>query len=587
MKASRTRLIFVTLVVGGCFFASGCALHSPVAKQEPSPAVTNTQAESQAEAAVAPKPPVRAFPRDTLYSLLTAEIAGSRQQYDVALNNYSQQAKETRDPQVAERATMIARYLNDTEAASNNALLWVELAPDDDEALSNAAFALMQAGQLQEAFEVSRQLQNKGKETLFQAIAANAGTLDTTQRSELLNAYLAQLTLTPKDEQLLVGTGLLYHLQGEQQTALTYAQQAVKFNSDSIPATLLETNMLYYLQRTPEALAKMSAMLERHPESKRLRLQYARILAHTDLAEAQQQFEILSAQAPGDSDLLLSLGLLATERKDYDTAIRAFEQLLDINEHLSTAHFYLGEIAEAQANPGQAILHYLQVELGKEFMQANLNLFAIFITQDDLASAEDHVKRLLEESPEHRESILLLYSQALTQKGQLAAAEQHLDRALTVTPKSVELLYARAMLYEQQGRLPAAEQDLRAIIAQEPDSATALNTLGYLLVDRTERLDEARELLQQAINLKPDEPAIIDSFGWLQYRSGNYLEALVYLRRAYAAYPDGEIAAHLGEVLWAIGERDEAMSVWQQGLSTTPEHKVILETMQRLQAEPE
>ena len=140
------------------------------------------------------------------------------------------------------------------------------------------------------------------------------------------------------------------------------------------------------------------------------------------------------------------------------------------------------------------------------------------------------------------------------------------------------------MLHDQRNHLAAAEEDLRTILAREPDNAAALNALGYILTDKTTRFEEARELLVKAYALNPDDPAIIDSVGWLHYRTGNYPEALIYLRRAYAAYQDAEIAAHLGEVLWVIGEKDEARQIWEDALKLTPGSEVITSTMQRLKA---
>lgn len=530
-----------------------------------------------------PKPPVRPFPPETLYSLLTAEIAGSRQQFEIALGNYAQQARETRDPQVAERATMIARYLNNDEIASESAVLWVELAPESDEALANAAVALMQTGRALEAFEMSRRLQEKGKESLFQSIAANAANLPAADRDALLAAYLAQLQVTPADEQLLVGTGILFQMQGQLDEAHTFASQALKHNPDSVAATLLEANLLHQQNRNEEAVAKMKRLLELQPDNPRLRLQYARILAHHDLAESQIQFEALVAQTPGDGDLLLSLALIAMEREDFAVAVNAFEHLLDADQHLSSAHFYLGQIAETQDDQTQAILHYLQVTPGDQFLQATVNLLNIMVSQGDFVSISEHINRLSAATPAQTESLQLLHAQALINHDHLAEAEKILDQALVAAPTSTALLYARAMLYDKQKRLSATERDLRTIIKNEPENAAALNALGYILVDRTERFDEARDLLLQAFALKPNDAAILDSFGWLHYRTGDYPEALVYLRRAFQLYPDAEIAAHLGEVLWAIDEREEALDIWQQGLKLTPESDIIKTTMHRLQ----
>ena len=149
-------------------------------------------------------------------------------------------------------------------------------------------------------------------------------------------------------------------------------------------------------------------------------------------------------------------------------------------------------------------------------------------------------------------------------------------------PKSVNLLYSRAMVYEKLNNLKGLEDDLSAIIKLQPDNAAALNALGYTLADRSQRLKEAEALILKAYGIDSEDPAILDSMGWVQYRLGNYDKSVRYLRMAYEKYPDQEIAAHLGEVLWTMGKRDEARAVWGRALEKTPDSDVLKETMQRL-----
>lgn len=574
--------LFLPASLLSCWFICGCALQATDQTADPMPVVV---ADPVAEPDVHNRP----FTRETLYSLLAAEIAGSRQQFDIALSNYAQQAKETRDPQVAERATMIARFLKEDQIAVESAVLWAEIAPDNSEALANASMTLMQSGRHLEAFEMSRKLLDKGEETLFQNIAANASNLTDDERATLLQHYLDLLVIHPMDEQLLVGAGLLLQQQGKQEEALAYAEATLKQNPRSIPGAILEANLLHQLKRDEEAIAKMTALLEFYPDNVRLRLQYARILTHHDLALAQEQFEILVEQSPNDGDLLLSLGIIAMERKDIETAIKAFEELLDRDQHLSTAHYYLGRIAEELHNTDTALIHYLQVDQGNDFLPATINLLSILIQKGDLLSASEHMARVRERFPDQADGLSLVHAQTLIKHQQLDAAEQVLNRALQQKPttEKINLLFARAMLHDQRDRLPDAEKDLNTILSIDPDNAAALNALGYILTDKTERFEEARDLLLKAYALSPDDPAIIDSVGWLLYRTGNYPEALAYLRRAYAAYPDAEIAAHLGEVLWVIGEKEEARQIWDDALKLTPDSEVITTTIQRLKANQE
>jgi tetratricopeptide (TPR) repeat protein len=554
-------------------------------------AQTTTQTTTQITAPKPAKSIERKFSRDTLYSLLTAEIAGSRQLYDVALSNYVQQARITRDPQVAARATMIARYLGATQTGLEMSLLWAEKAPKDKEAVANASLALMQEGRLQEAFEMSRRLHLLGGEPLFQNIAASATNPDGTnsltkpQRERLLQSFKNLLPRYNRDEQLLVGIGLLLQQQGNFDEAMTYADKALITYPRSIPAAILEANLLHELKRDREAIAKMADLLTFYPDNISLRNQYAHILTHYDLALAQQQFAIIAKQQPKNADAVLSLGIIAMERKDYKAADKAFEKLLDTETHSSTGHYYLGRLAEAQQNWQEAIFNYLQVDRGNDFLSATISLLDIFIKQGDFISAQQHMNRVRIRFPDQAESLFLLHSQALIKHNYLAEGEKVLDEALASIANNSKLLYARAMLYLQRNQKADAERDLRSILQFEPNNVVALNSLGYMLTDDSQRYREAEELLTKAHNLKPDDPVIIDSLGWLHYRQGKYVEAIRELRQAYTSYQEPAVAAHLGEALWVTGALEEARQIWLQGIKQAPDDTNIPSTMKRLKAE--
>lgn len=553
---------------------SGCSLQSArtVAAPEPQPEILIER-------------PAKPFPTETLYSLLAAEIAGSRAQYDVALSNYVQQARETRDPQIAERATMIARYLGNNTVALEMAQIWIKAAPNDKDALANTSMAYMQAGQLREAFAVSRRLMDEGGEPLFQNIAANAASLNESARAALLADFTRELQQHPDDEQLLVGVGLLLQQQGNYEEAMGLAHQTLKIHPRSIPAAILEANLLHQLKRDREAIAKMAALLEFYPDNTSLRQQYARILTHHDMALAQEQFAILTKQLPGNGDMLLSLGIVALERKDSAAASEAFETLLDRDLHTSTAHYYLGKIAESRGDTTEAILHYLQVDDGNDFLSATVNLLDIFVRQRDFLSAQQHMNRMRLRFPDQSEALFVLHGQTLLKHNFLAEADVVFSEGLINFATSIRLLFARAMLNHQRNRVPAAERDLRQILKQEPDNIAALNSLGYILADRTQRFAEARPLIERALLLRPDDPAIRDSMGWLLYRTGNYSEALAHLRAAYSAEPNAEIGAHLGEVLWVLGDQDEARRVWREAVKLNPNDPIIRDTLLRLKAD--
>lgn len=559
---------------------SGCSLpanRSVAAVEHPAPPA--------AEPEVQVKIPARPFPTETLYSLLTAEIAGSRAQYDLALGNYVQQARATRDPQVAERATLIARYLGDYNTALEMAKLWANEAPHHQDALANASLAHLQLGQLREAFDYSRRLLDEGGEPLFQNIAASAASADEETRAALYQDFLGLLEQHPQFEQLLVGKGILLQQNGEYEQALQQAHTTLQIHPRSIPAAILEANLLHQLKRDDEALAKMGKLLEFYPDNTSLRQQYARILTHYDMAQAQEQFAILSQQLPGNGDITLSLGIIALERRDLETAQQAFEDLLTRDQHTDTAHYYLGRMAEARQDEREAIIHYLQVTGGNDFLSATLSLLDIFVRQEDFLSAEQHLNRVRLRYPDQSEALYVLHTQALIRHRHLEPAEKLLTEGLTAFPNSTRLLFSRAMLNNERRRLPAAERDLRQILKMDSDNIAALNSLGYILADRTQRFDEAQALLEKALRLKPDDAAIIDSMGWLHFRTGKYPSALNYLRQAYEAAPSGEIGAHLGEVLWVVGDQDEARRIWREAQQLEPQDATLNETLQRLKVE--
>lgn len=567
---------YLAVTLLACLLIQGCS-------QTPVPQTVEVAPEPPPEEIAAP--PVRPFPAETLYALLVAEMAGSRERYDVALGNYIQQAHKTRDPGVTARATRIARFLNAHQAALDTSLLWIQLEPTNNEAHLIAATELAQSGRLQEAFEHSRHLLENGATPIFQSLAARAATATDTQRELLLNQYDQLLDTHPEELQLLVGKGLLLQQNNRLEDALELARTAMEADPTHIPAAILEAKLLHQMNKPEQALERLVALLEQYPDNKRLRLQYARLLANFDLEKAHEQFAILVENSPGDPDLLFSLALVSNEQGLTEEAKTHFEALLKLGRRTSSAHYYLGRIAEQGEQLEQALMHYLRVDPGPDFMPALLQSTDILIRQEDFESAHHRLDELRQRYPSQAERFYLLESEVLTKYGHYNDAEGVLSQALNRLPTSTNLLYARAMINEKRNFIELTEHDLRAILRYEPNNATALNALGYTLADRTTRYEEAYELISQALNITPDDPAVIDSMGWVQYRLGNYEEAVLRLREAMKAFPDHEIAAHLGEVLWKSGKVQEARATWAEGLKLNPDSKVIPAVIERLESE--
>jgi tetratricopeptide (TPR) repeat protein len=206
---------------------------------------------------------------------------------------------------------------------------------------------------------------------------------------------------------------------------------------------------------------------------------------------------------------------------------------------------------------------------------------SVLLTQKDYAGVEQRLQLISAKFPKERLNTLLLRAEVYNEQKDYQKAFDLLSDALGHSPEHRDLLYSRALIAEKLDRLDVLEADLKMIIQKRPDDAGALNALGYTLVDRTERYQEAEVYLQQAIKLKPDEAVIIDSMGWLRFKQGNTDEALKYLRLAYEKQPESEVAAHLAEVLWVTGKKDEAKRVFELAIIKSPDDEYLLRFKQQ------
>jgi tetratricopeptide (TPR) repeat protein len=286
---------------------------------------------------------------------------------------------------------------------------------------------------------------------------------------------------------------------------------------------------------------------------------------------------------PADRELEYAVAAISLQMRDYANAQRLFEELKKVGfgEPGSVA-FYLGEIAEETRRYDEAIARYREVTEGDRAWLAQLRIAAVMGKQGHVEAARKFLGRLEPDGRDQEIELKQAEAQLLQDAGDYKGAYTVLTAALADEPESAELLYDAAMVAEKLDRLDEVEARLKRVIELKPDNAQALNALGYTLVDRTQRAVEGMQLIERAHALAPSDPFILDSMGWAHFRLGNLSESEKFLRRALAERPDPEIAAHLGEVLWAKGERDHAQEVWQSQLKETPDNPVLLDTVRRL-----
>ncbi len=568
-------ILSLSLMLAACASAPGD--RTAATQQEPA-----AQAAEPPETVTAePEPPERAIPADSLYPLLLAEFALRRRAYDVALAQYMEQAPLLRDPAVSAHTTHLTQFLQREQEALEAVRLWVELEPDNVEANKTLATLLVRQGQTSQALSHLALVQRESGNANFAILAHGFDQLAPEEQQRLLSRVEALGQEFPDSSQLLLCQALMHEELGQYRLARARLERLFALEPHQHQALLLEAKILLS-EEAEQPFAHIEQVLLDNPDDQRLRLQYARLLTRGDIHKAREQFEILSANAPGDADLLFSLALINQELGDNLTARAYLRQMLDLGKRQDDAHYYLGRIAEQEGEKEAAIKEYQAVQDGREFYSATARAGQLLLEQGQFDAYGAYFDRLREEHVTRGERLFNLESELLIRAGHPSGAMVVLNEALEILPESSSLRYARSMLGEQMDNLALMEADLRAIIAAEPDNATALNALGYTLADRTTRYEEALELITRALALQPDEPAILDSMGWVLFRQGRLEEAVEYLTRAYTRFPDPEVAAHLGEVLWAQGDTEAALNVWQGALLKQPDHKVLRETLQRL-----
>ncbi|PTT32326.1 tetratricopeptide repeat protein [Pseudomonas sp. HMWF021] len=556
-------------------FLSGCQAMAPVSPDS-TPPVEDT-------ASTPEKPKVySSFSEETVFSLLSAELAGQRNRFDIALDNYVTQAINTQDPGVSERAFRIAEYLGADQPALDTALIWAKNAPDDLEAQRAAAVQLARAGRYDDSMVyMEKVLQGKG-DTHFDFLALSAADTDQETRNGLMKSFDRLLQRHPKNSQLIFGKALLLQQDGDNKAALTLLEDHPPEDGEIAPI-LLRARLLQTMNRGDEAVPLLQKSIKKYPDDKRLRLTYARTLVEQDrMDDAKVEFSTLVQQYPEDDELRYSLALVCLEAKAWDEAKGYLEDLIARESHVDSAHLNLGRIAEERNDPQGALIEYAQVGPGNDYLPAQLRQADILMNNGKTAEAQSKLAAERDAQPDYAIQLYLIESETLSANKQDDKAWKTLDKALQQYPDDLNLLYTRAMLAEKRNDLAQMEKDLRLIIKRDPDNAMALNALGYTLSDRTTRYAEAKALIEQAHQINPEDPAVLDSLGWVNFRMGNLDDAEKYLRQALERFPDHEVAAHLGEVLWVKGNQREAKQVWGKYLKDQPDSTILRSTIKRL-----
>jgi tetratricopeptide (TPR) repeat protein len=520
----------------------------------------------------------------TLYDFLLGEIALQRGDLPLAAKTYLELAKRTRDPRIARRAVEVANQARLPELALEAARTWHEIEPASAHALQVLAAMLVAARRVDEAEPVLDKLlaaEGVNRENAFmQMNRLLSGNPDKPSNLRVIRNLAAKHANYPQAHYAVAQAAAIA---GDDAAAITAVRQAQALRPDWELAVLFEAQLLQ--KRSPaEASRRLSQFVEKYPTAREARLNYARVLVlEKRFPEARKQFEAIAAANPTSGDVIYAVGLLAFQLKDYSAAEDYLKRVLSLPyRDPEGVRFLLGQVSEEQKQWPQAIKWYDSIKDSDHVMPARMRTASVMAKQGKLDEARAFLKRVAADFPDEAPQLLVTEAQLLRDAQRHRDAFDLLSQALVQQPEQPDLLYDLALTAEKLERFDLLESHLRKLIEVKPDHAHAYNALGYSFAERNTRLPEARKLVEKALELAPEDYFIMDSLGWVLYREGDLKGAARELRRAYGGRPDAEIGAHLGEVLWMLGERDEARRIWDESLKSGPENETLQKTIKRL-----
>lgn len=563
---------------------AGCAPHVQEIRPDKKTATAPAAVEET------PAPPEAQLPAldltpGLLYRFLLAEIAGQRGRLGDSAALHLELARETRDPRIARRATEIGLHGRRTDIALAAARLWREADPASPQARQTLISLLAAEGRHDELSGMVAALLAAEPAHLAQNLAHLNRLFARLRDRKAARLLVDQLTEPYLDRaEAHYARAVAAHDAGEPVDALAAIRRARTLRPDWENAALAEAQMTTDRAKAMTVLADFVAA---HPQARDARLAYARALVNDKrYEEARRHFRALLEQGAADpaknGDIVFAVAVLSLQLDDAAAAEPHLRKLVEIGHaEADKARFYLGQIAAEGKRWDEALAWFAAVGPGEHYLNARLHAANVLAKRGDVDAARRHLAETETAAPRERVQLLLGEAQLLRDADRNADAHAVLAAALEKDPDQPELLYETALLAEKLGRPDELETRLRRLIELRPDHAHAHNALGYSLADRNLRLDEARALIDRALELAPNDPFILDSQGWVLFRLGQTQGALDVLQRAFGIRADPEIAAHLGEVLWTLGRRDEARATWDKARREHPANAVLAETIKR------
>jgi tetratricopeptide (TPR) repeat protein len=524
---------------------------------------------------------------DVMYRVFAAEYLGAEGDLEAAVGEYLEAAMKSDDPAIARRATRVAFAAQAWQQATMASVRWAELQPENIAAHESAALAMLALGDYAGAeYRILIILNLMDGSTEGWLLVSNLLTqsADSDRADEILDHVLESRGEGDHADALYARSQMAVRTK-DPRVAFELARQAVELNPERVEFLTWAGRLALNLRLPETGLEYVRRARQLDPENHDLTLAYADLLARNGKEDEARQ---VMAEMPQTPDVMLSRILFEIAAKKVPAAEKLYVEFSattygDPQEKV----FYQAQAAEALGRMGEAIDLYGEVESGDRALASAIRIAELRAVEGDLDGARAELARLrLQNSRVIVEESWLAEARILREAGLKEDAFKVLSAALNSLPESIPVLYTHALLAAELGWVDIAESDLRVVISAQPENAAALNALGYTLADQTQRYEEAEALIRQAYILQPDEASIIDSMGWVAYRRGRLNEAIEHLERAWKLDRNPEIAAHLGEVLWVKGRREEAMAIWREGQAVDSGNPVLLETLERLDANP-
>jgi len=506
-------------------------------------------------------------------------------------------ARRSRDSRLFQRAIEIALQSRSGDAALAAARAWKEAVPDSHEARRVELQILIAMNRINETVEPLRAeiaaTPEPERPVLLAVVARNyARATDKKLAASVVEQALADELKSPAIGGAAWATvGRLRLAAGDANGALDAALKGQELDPSAEGPALLALEIMDPNQPLAEPIVKRYlAGAKAQPE---MRMAYARVLVEgRRYTDAAAELSALTQTRPELPEPWLLLGSLQAQARQDAAAESSLKRYLSLasdqrdaeaRERATTqAYLLLAQLAERRKDFAGADNWLSRIDSADDLVGAQSRRAALLARQGKLSQARELIRNLPERTSDEKKQKYLAEVQLLRDAKQYQAAYDMLAQATETWPADTDLLYDQAMVAEKLNRLDDMERLLRRLIELKPDNQNAYNALGYSLADRKVRLDEARTLIQKAVQLAPDDPFIADSLGWVEFRLGNSAEAMRILEDAYKRRPDPEIGAHLGEVLWAAGRRDRALSIWKEATLADADNETLQETLKRL-----